>query len=135
MPKQLEAHGLTAKNLTFEEAALVRLIQAFTREAGARNLEREIANVSRKVARRVASDAKTKVVVKPGDLEELPRPGPVRPTAELDAEDRDRLVTGLSSATPVGGIVQVEATRMEGKDDFILTGQLGDVMKESPAPG
>jgi ATP-dependent Lon protease len=70
VPKQLEAHGLTVENLTFEEAALVRLIQAFTREAGVRNLEREIANVARKVARRVAADAKTTVTVKPEDLED-----------------------------------------------------------------
>ena len=55
VPKQLETHGLTADNLDFDEAALVRLIQAFTREAGVRNLEREIANVARKVARRVAA--------------------------------------------------------------------------------
>ncbi len=134
VPKQLEAHGLTAKNLTFEEAALVRLIQAFTREAGVRNLEREIANVARKVARRVASDAKTKVVVKPGDLEDYL--GPARfDYGELDAEDQIGMVTGLVVSDAGGDIVQVEATRMEGKDDFILTGQLGDVMKESARAG
>jgi ATP-dependent Lon protease len=134
VPKQLEAHGLTEKNLTFEEAALVRLIQAFTREAGVRNLEREIANVARKVARRVAGDAKTKVVVKPGDLEDYL--GPARfDYGELDAEDQIGMVTGLVVSDAGGDIVQVEATRMEGKDDFILTGQLGDVMKESARAG
>jgi ATP-dependent Lon protease len=134
VPKQLENHGLTDKNLHFEEGALVRLIQAFTREAGVRNLEREIANVARKVARRVAGDAKTKVVVKPEDLEEYLGPGRFE-YGELEAEDQIGMVTGLVVSDAGGDIVQVEATRMDGKDDFLLTGQLGDVMKESARAG
>ncbi|HJP72557.1 MAG TPA: endopeptidase La, partial [Candidatus Limnocylindria bacterium] len=134
VPKQLEAHGLTEDNLKFEEAALVRLIQAFTREAGVRNLEREIANVARKVARRVADDSKTTVTVKPEDLEEYL--GPARfEYGELEAEDQIGMVTGLVVSDAGGDIVQVEATRMEGKDEFLLTGQLGDVMKESARAG
>ena len=134
VPKQLENHGLTEKNLTFEEPTLVRLIQAFTREAGVRNLEREIANVARKVARRVAGDAKTTVVVKPEDLEEYLGPGRFE-YGELEAEDQIGMVTGLVVSDAGGDIVQVEATRMDGKDDFLLTGQLGDVMKESARAG
>ncbi len=134
VPKQLEAHGLTEDNLKFDEAALVRLIQAFTREAGVRNLEREIANVARKVARRVAGDAKTKIVVKAEDLEEYLGPGRFE-YGELEAEDTIGMVTGLVVSDAGGDIVQVEATRMDGKDDFILTGQLGDVMKESARAG
>jgi ATP-dependent Lon protease len=134
VPKQLEAHGLTDDNLVFEEGALVRLIQAFTREAGVRNLEREIANVARKVARRVAGDPKTKVVVKAADLEEYLGPGRFE-YGELEAEDQVGMVTGLVVSDAGGDIVQVEATKMEGKDDFILTGQLGDVMKESARAG
>jgi len=134
VPKQLEAHGLTEENLKFEEAALVRLIQAFTREAGVRNLEREIANVARKVARRVASDSTASVVVKPEDLEEYLGPGRFE-YGELEAEDQVGMVTGLVVSDAGGDIVQVEATKMEGKDDFILTGQLGDVMKESARAG
>ncbi len=134
VPKQLEAHGLVEKNLVFEEGALVRLIQAFTREAGVRNLEREIANVARKVARRVAADSSTKVVVKPDELEDYL--GPARfDYGELDAEDQVGMVTGLVVSDAGGDIVQVEATKMDGKDDFILTGQLGDVMKESARAG
>jgi ATP-dependent Lon protease len=134
VPKQLEAHGLTAEQLVFEEGALVRLIQAFTREAGVRNLEREIASVARKVARRVAGDADTKVTVKPEELEEYL--GPARfEYGELESEDQIGMVTGLVVSDAGGDIVQVEATRMEGKDDFILTGQLGDVMKESARAG
>jgi ATP-dependent Lon protease len=134
VPKQLENHGLSEENLRFEEGALVRLIQAFTREAGVRNLEREIANVARKVARRVASDADTKVVVKPEDLEDYL--GPARfEYGELETEDQVGMVTGLVVSDAGGDIVQVEATRMEGKDEFILTGQLGSVMQESARAG
>jgi ATP-dependent Lon protease len=134
VPKQLEAHGLTEKNLQFEESALVRLIQGFTREAGVRNLEREIANVARKVARRVASDDTYTTVVKAEDLEEYLGPGRFE-YGELEAEDQIGMVTGLVVSDAGGDIVQVEATKMEGKDDFILTGQLGDVMKESARAG
>ena len=134
VPKQLENHGLTDDNLVFEENALVRLIQAFTREAGVRNLEREIANVARKVARRVAGDASTKVVLKPEALEDYLGPGRFE-YGELESEDQIGMVTGLVVSDAGGDIVQVEATRMEGKDEFILTGQLGSVMQESARAG
>ncbi len=134
VPKQLENHGLTDENLKIEEGALVRVIQAFTREAGVRNLEREIANIARKVARRVAGDAKTKVVVKAEQLEDYLGPGRFE-YGELEAEDQIGMVTGLVVSDAGGDIVQVEATRMDGKDDFLLTGQLGDVMKESARAG
>ena len=134
MPKQLENHGLNEEQLTITEPAMVRLIQAFTHEAGVRNLEREIANVARKVARRVASDDKTRVVVEPDKLEDYL--GPARfEYGELDTEDQVGMATGLVVSDAGGDIVQVEATRMEGKDEFILTGQLGDVMKESARAG
>jgi ATP-dependent Lon protease len=134
MPKQLENHGLTTERLEITEPAMVRLIQAFTKEAGVRNLEREIANVSRKVARKVADDASIKIVVEPDQLEDFL--GPARfDYGELDAEDQVGMATGLVVSDAGGDIVQVEATRMEGKDEFILTGQLGDVMKESARAG
>jgi ATP-dependent Lon protease len=134
MPKQLENHGLTAEQLNITEPAMVRLIQAFTKEAGVRNLEREIANVARKIARRVAADSKVKVTVEPDQLEEYL--GPARfEYGELESEDQIGMVTGLVVSEAGGDIVQVEATRMEGKDEFILTGQLGDVMKESARAG
>jgi ATP-dependent Lon protease len=134
MPKQLENHGLTAEHLEVSEEAMVRLIQAFTHEAGVRNMERELANIARKVARRVAADASVKVVVKPEDLETYL--GPARfDYGELDAEDQIGMATGLVVSDAGGDIVQVEATKMEGKDEFILTGQLGDVMKESARAG
>ncbi len=134
VPKQLENHGLTAKQLTFEEAALVRMIQAFTREAGVRNVEREIASISRKVARKVASNPRAKVKVKADDLEEYI--GPARfDYGQLEEEDQIGIVTGLVVSDAGGDIVQVEATKMDGKDDLILTGQLGSVMQESARAG
>jgi ATP-dependent Lon protease len=134
MPKQLEAHGLTEKQLIIEEPAMVRLIQAFTKEAGVRNLEREIANLARKVARRVADDSKVKVVVKASELEDYL--GPARfDYGELEAEDQIGMATGLVVSDAGGDIVQIESTRMEGKDEIILTGQLGNVMQESARAG
>ncbi len=134
VPKQVENHGLTAKQLTFEEDALVRLVQAFTREAGVRNAEREIASVARKVARKVASKPRTKVTVKAAELEDYI--GPARfDYGQLEEEDQIGIVTGLVVSDAGGDIVQVEATKMEGKDDFILTGQLGSVMQESARAG
>ena len=134
MPKQLEAHGLSDKQLVIEEAALVRLIQAFTKEAGVRNLEREIANLARKVARRVADDSKVKVVVKASELEDYL--GPARfDYGELEADDQIGMATGLVVSDAGGDIVQIESTRMEGKDEIILTGQLGNVMQESARAG
>ena len=134
MPKQLENHGLTAEQLQISEAAMVRLIQAFTHEAGVRNMERELANIARKVARRVVADASVKVIVQPEELETFL--GPARfDYGELDAEDQVGMATGLVVSDAGGDIVQVEATKMEGKDEFILTGQLGDVMKESARAG
>jgi len=134
MPKQLEAHGLTDKQLVIEEAALVRLIQAFTKEAGVRNLEREIANLARKVARRVADDSKVKVVVKAAELEDYL--GPARfDYGELEADDQIGMATGLVVSDAGGDIVQIESTRMQGKDEIILTGQLGSVMQESARAG
>jgi ATP-dependent Lon protease len=134
MPKQLENHGLTAEQLEITEPALVRLIQAFTHEAGVRNMEREIANIARKVARKVAADASVKVVVTPESLEDYL--GPSRfDYGELDDEDQVGMATGLVVSDAGGDIVQVEATKMDGKDEFILTGQLGDVMKESARAG
>jgi ATP-dependent Lon protease len=134
VPKQLEAHGLSTEQLTIEEPALVRLIQAFTKEAGVRNLEREIANIARKVARKVADDRKVHITVKAGELEDYL--GPARfEYGELDDEDQIGMATGLVVSDAGGDIVQIESTRMEGKDEIILTGQLGSVMQESARAG
>jgi ATP-dependent Lon protease len=109
---------------------MVRLVQAYTKEAGVRNLERELANVMRKVARSVAEGRKRKTVVDVKKLEEYLGP-PRWEYGELESEDQTGAATGLVVTEAGGDIVAVEVTKMEGKEDFILTGQLGEVMRES----
>ncbi len=130
IPKQMTNHGLTEKNIEISDEALTELVQAYTHEAGVRNLEREIANVMRKVARGVAEGKKRKVVVEKKKLLEFLGP-PRFEYGELESEDQVGAATGLVVTEVGGDVVSVEVTKMEGKEDFILTGQLGDVMRES----
>jgi ATP-dependent Lon protease len=116
--------------MEFTDEAFVTLVQAYTHEAGVRNLEREIANVMRKVARSVVEGRKRKTIVDSRKL--LAYLGPPRfEYGELEAEDQTGAATGLVVTEVGGDVVAVEVTKMEGREDFILTGQLGDVMKES----
>jgi ATP-dependent Lon protease len=130
IPKQMENHGLLAKNVSFTDEAMVTLVQGYTHEAGVRNLEREIANVMRKVARTVAEGRKRKTVVDIKKLSELLGP-PRFEYGELESEDQIGAATGLVVTEVGGDVVSVEVTKMAGKEDFILTGQLGEVMRES----
>ncbi len=130
LPKQLEAHGLTPEQIKVEHATLQRVIRDYTHEAGVRNLEREIANICRKAARRVAEGYRRTIRVKPADLEKL-----LGPTRFLygAAQEHDEVgvATGVS-VTPYGGdLLSIEVTIMPGKGDLLLTGQLGEVMQES----
>jgi ATP-dependent Lon protease len=134
IPKQLENHGLTTKNVEITDEAMVELVQAYTKEAGVRNLEREIANIMRKVARTVAEGRKRKTVVDSKKLTDLLGP-PRFEYGELETEDQTGAATGLVVTEVGGDVVSVEVTRMPGKEDFILTGQLGDVMRESARAG
>ncbi len=134
IPKQMENHGLKDKHVEITDEAMTELVQAFTKEAGVRNLEREIANVMRKVARSVAEGRKRKTVVDRKKLVEFLGP-PRWEYGELESEDQTGAATGLVVTEVGGDVVAVEVTRMEGKEDFILTGQLGDVMKESARAG
>ncbi len=130
VPRQVAAHGLKTSQIRLPKPTLEKVIADYTREAGVRNLEREIANLCRKVARRVAEGKKRPVTIQAGQLNALL--GPVRFESEV-AEQRPTpgVVTGLAW-TPTGGdILFIEATRMPGKGNLILTGSLGDVMKES----
>ncbi len=129
--KQVEEHGLTDERLVFDDAAVGEIIDSYTREAGVRNLEREIANVIRAVAVLVAEGKATgKETVTLARIPEFLGPQKFLPEiAERTAEAG--VATGLAW-TPVGGdILFIEATRMNGKGNLVLTGQLGDVMKES----
>jgi ATP-dependent Lon protease len=128
--KQMDNHGLKAKHVEITDEVLVALVQAFTKEAGVRNLERELANIMRKVARSVAEGRKRKTVVDLKKLEEYLGP-PRFEYGELEAEDQTGSAIGLVVTEVGGDVVAVEVTKMEGKEDFILTGQLGDVMRES----
>jgi ATP-dependent Lon protease len=127
-------HGLTAKRIEITDGAMVELVQAYTKEAGVRNLEREIANIMRKVARTVAEGRKRKTLVDERKLVEFLGP-PRFEYGELEPEDQTGAATGLVVTEVGGDIVAVEVTRMEGKEDFILTGQLGEVMRESARAG
>jgi ATP-dependent Lon protease len=131
IPKQLEEHGLSKEKVIFEDAALSEIIDSYTREAGVRNLEREAANVIRAIAVLVA-EGKAQAVeqVTAARIGDLLGPSKfISEVAERTAEPG--VATGLAW-TPVGGdILFIESTKMNGKGQLVLTGQLGDVMKES----
>jgi len=131
IPKQLSEHGLSSERVVFEEPALAELIDSYTREAGVRNLEREAANVIRAVAVLVA-EGKAQELEKIG-IDRIPDfLGPQKYMSEVAERTAEPgVATGLAW-TPVGGdILFIEATKMNGKGQLVLTGQLGDVMKES----
>jgi ATP-dependent Lon protease len=130
VPKQLSAHGLTDERLEFTESGLSTVIDHYTREAGVRGLEREIAAVCRSTAVKVAEGVDVHEVATAEHIERVLGPHKHRPeNAERDLAPG--VATGLAW-TPVGGdILFIEASKTPGKGKLILTGQLGDVMKES----
>jgi ATP-dependent Lon protease len=130
LPKQLEEHGLTKKVLTITDSALTLLISQYTREAGVRNLEREIANLCRKVAKRIAEGKEQKFEVVTANLQSFLGVPKFLPEEEM-AHDEVGVSTGLAWTEAGGDIIYIEATTMVGKGHLTLTGQLGDVMKES----
>ena len=130
LPRQIEENGLNDKLIAIPDETLRKAISEYTREAGLRNLEREVAKMCRKVAKNVASGAKNLTTVEPDKLSDYLGTPRFLPDTEKEA-DAVGLATGLAW-TPVGGeILHVEATIMNGKGALILTGHLGDVMKES----
>src|SRR5881296_1202839 len=131
IPKQLAAHGLAAAELSFEPEAIRHIVRGYTREAGVRNLEREIAAAARKVARRLAEGQRESVRITADNLVEyLGRPRFLDEVAERTT--RPGVATGLAW-TPTGGdVLFVEVTMMPSTEErLILTGMLGDVMRES----
>ncbi len=130
IPRQMNEHGITEKHIRVAESALRQVITHYTREAGVRNLEREIANIMRKVAKKVA-EGKTQCHTV--DLEQLHKYLGVPkfvPEAELE-KDEVGVATGLAWTEAGGDVLYIEATVMKGKGQLTLTGHLGDVMKES----
>jgi len=130
IPKQMKEHGLKASRVEIDDEALHHIIRDYTFEAGVRNMEREIASVMRKVARKVAEGRRTKTKVIAEKLVDYL--GPQKHFYEL-AEEKDEpgVATGVAWTSAGGDLITVEATLMEGRGNLTLTGQLGDVMKES----
>ena len=130
IPKELEENGLTATPPDFEVEAVYRIIRDYTREAGVRNLQRNIASVCRKVAREITGNKPPRTLITSSVVEEFL--GARKYFNEVAAEkDRVGVVTGLAWTEAGGDIIFVEATRMPGKRELILTGSLGEVMRES----
>src|SRR5215210_4164519 len=130
VPKQMEENGITAKDLHISKTALTALIQQYTQEAGLRQLEREIGRICRKVARRLAEGHKGSVSVSLKNLHEFLGAPKIIPE-EVLKKDQIGVATGLAWTAVGGDVLFIEALRMTGKGNLVLTGQLGDVMKES----
>jgi len=130
LPRQLKENGLQPGEVQITDQAVLRIIREYTREAGVRNLERQIGSICRKVATKIAAGETVSVTVDAQDLPAyLGKPRFLYDVAERT--DRPGVAVGLA-VTPVGGdILFIEATKMPGTKQFIVTGQLGDVMKES----
>ncbi|PZA06772.1 endopeptidase La [Meiothermus sp. PNK-Is4] len=130
LPRQMLENGLKENQVVITEAALSRLITHYTREAGVRNLEREIGSLLRKAARSILETGRKRVRITEGDLEKYLGPARFMPESEA-REPQVGVATGMYYS-PVGGdIMFIEVSAMPGKGNLILTGQLGDVMKES----
>ena len=130
LPKQIVEHGLTDEQIEFQDASLLKIAGSYTHEAGVRNLEREIGAVCRKVARAVTEGKTDKTAVTEANLSDFL--GPVKFFPEVAERTQEPGVAIGLAWTPNGGdILFIEATRMAGKKGLTLTGQLGDVMKES----
>ncbi len=130
IPKQLEEHGLSSKVLKITDPGLFNMISQYTREAGVRNLEREIANLCRKVAKKIAEGKEKIFVIGAQNLHRYLGVPKYLPEEEME-KDEVGVSTGLAWTEAGGDIIYVEATTMKGKGHLTLTGQLGDIMKES----
>lgn len=130
VPKQLKEHGLTDEMLRISDQALLQTVSHYTREAGVRNLEREIARLARKVARKVAENGKKGFLITPKNIARFLGAPKFLPEEEM-VTDTVGVSTGLAWTESGGDIIFVETITMKGKGNITLTGQLGDVMKES----
>lgn len=128
--KQLEIHGLKDEQLTFEDDALMAIIRHYTREAGVRDLERLIAKVCRKAVLIILKDKEKKITVVASELEQYLGKAPFEHTKKLD-HSQVGVVTGMAYTQFGGDILPIEVNHFQGSGKFIITGQLGDVMKES----
>jgi ATP-dependent Lon protease len=130
VPKQLAEHGLGKRSLKIADSALKEIVNRYTREAGVRNLERAIATICRKAARQIVEEKTKKIAVTKKNVADYLKAPPFYPET-AGRKDEVGIATGMAW-TAVGGVILfVEALRMPGKGELILTGQLGDVMQES----
>src|ERR671938_140629 len=130
LPKQMEENGITARNLNISKTALTAIIQQYTQEAGLRQLEREIGSICRKVARRIAEGQKGGIRVSLKNVHEFLRAPKIMPD-EVLKKDQIGVATGLAWTAVGGDVLFIEALRMKGKGGLVLTGQIGEVMRES----
>ncbi|RKY79304.1 endopeptidase La [candidate division KSB1 bacterium] len=131
IPKQLRENGLSAENLQFSDQSILKIIRQYTREAGVRNLERNISNVCRKVARKIVSNPKVQVYnINTRNLENF-LGVPKYTEKMIEGEDLLGSATGLAWTEFGGDLLMIEVTLMQGKGTLTLTGKLGEVMKES----
>jgi len=130
IPKQLDEHGISAKVLKITDHGLFNLISQYTREAGVRNLERQIANLCRKVAKKIAEGKDKVFLINAQNVSRYLGVPKFMPEEEIE-KDEVGVSTGLAWTESGGDIIYVETTTMKGKGHLTLTGQLGDVMKES----
>ncbi|MEE1192235.1 MAG: endopeptidase La, partial [Blautia sp.] len=134
IPKQIKIHGLKEAQLSIDEQALREIISGYTKEAGVRSLERKIGEICRKTARKILEDKQEKVQVTKENLEEFL--GRAKFTYQMkNQSDEIGIVRGLAWTSVGGDTLQIEVNLMPGKGEFLLTGQLGDVMKESAQAG
>mgnify|MGYP003574155085 CR=1 FL=1 len=131
LPRQLKQNGLKARQVKMNDETLNYIVTHYTYEAGLRNLEREIGKVCRKIARKVAEGGKGPYSVSRRNLNRYLGPPKTIPESELEKLEQPGLVTGLAWTEVGGEILQIEVNIMPGKGKLLLTGQLGDVMKES----
>nr|WP_297934693.1 endopeptidase La [uncultured Blautia sp.] len=134
IPKQIKIHGLKEAQLSIDEQALREIISGYTKEAGVRSLERKIGEICRKTARKILEDKQESVAVTKENLEEFL--GRAKFTYQMkNQSDEIGIVRGLAWTSVGGDTLQIEVNLMPGKGEFLLTGQLGDVMKESAQAG
>lgn len=131
LPRQIEASGIRPSQIRMEDQILRRVVREYTHEAGVRNLERVLGKVCRKIARRVAEGGKGPYSVSSAMLEKYLGPPRFLPESELDASGEPGLVVGLAWTELGGELLQIETSILPGKGKLLLTGQLGEVMKES----
>jgi ATP-dependent Lon protease len=130
LPKQMDENGVTAKDLHISKTALTTIIQQYTQEAGLRQLEREIGRICRKVARKIAEGHKGSIRVSLKNVHEFLGAPKIIPE-EILKKDQIGVATGLAWTAVGGDVLFIEALKMKGKGNLVLTGQLGDVMRES----